>query len=236
MSAPRLDLRRVRAVTLDLDDTLWPVWPTIERAENALRTWLAQRAPAAARLVADSHATRRVREALIAAQPAIAHDLGALRREAIRQLLIEAGDDARLAEPAYDVFYDARQRVDLFPDARTTLQALSARFPVVALTNGNADVHRVGIGQFFHGAVNPLTAGVAKPDRRIFIAAANAAGVAPDTVLHIGDDPHLDGAGALAAGMQTVWVNRGDQRWPAELPDPPHAQVASLTALCALLA
>ncbi|HNI85823.1 MAG TPA: type VI secretion system ImpA family N-terminal domain-containing protein, partial [Ottowia sp.] len=40
MRPHRLDLRRIRAITLDLDDTLWPVWPTIARAEDALRAWL----------------------------------------------------------------------------------------------------------------------------------------------------------------------------------------------------
>ncbi|MDB5930798.1 MAG: HAD-superfamily hydrolase subfamily variant 3, partial [Polaromonas sp.] len=40
-----LDLTLVKAVTLDLDDTLWPIWPTIERAEKALNGWLAAHAP-----------------------------------------------------------------------------------------------------------------------------------------------------------------------------------------------
>ncbi|MFD1709962.1 HAD-IA family hydrolase [Ottowia sp. GY511] len=235
MTLSRLDLSRVRAVTLDLDDTLWPVWPTIERAETTLRAWLTDRAPATARLAADSHHQRRAREAVLQAQPEIAHDLGRLRREAIRHLLRLAQEDVTLAEPAYEVFYAARQRVDLFPDALATLQLLSARFPVVALTNGNADVHHIGIGGYFHDALNPAKVGVSKPDVRFFQAGAAAAGVAPEAVLHIGDDAQLDGAGALAAGMQTVWVNRTDERWPPELPDLPHAEVPSLTALNALL-
>ena len=116
-----------------------------------------------------------------------------------------------LGEPAYRVFFDARQQVDLYPDALTALEALSARFPIVALSNGNADVHRVGIGQFFRGAVNATQIGVGKPDRRIFTAAAQAAGVPESAVLHVGDDAHLDGAGALAAGMQVAWINRGGE-------------------------
>ena len=235
MSLSRLDLSRVRAVTLDLDDTLWPVWPTIERAEAALRAWLTERAPATARLAADGHMQLRAREAVLQTHPEIAHDLGQLRREAIRHLLSEAREDAALAEPAYEVFYAARQRVDLFPDALATLDLLSARFPVVALTNGNADVHHIGIGHFFHDAINPAKVGFSKPDVRIFHAGAAAAGVEPGAVLHIGDDAQLDSAGALAAGMQTVWINRHDEQWPTEVPQGPHAEVASLTALCALL-
>ncbi len=235
MSAPTLDMGRVRAITLDLDDTLWPVWPTIERAEKAMRSWLSHRAPVTARLSGDTQIQRRLREAAVADHPAIAHHLGDLRREALRRLLVESAEDPALAEPAYRVFFDARQQVDLYPDALTALEALSARFPIVALSNGNADVHRVGIGHFFRAAVNPAITGFSKPDARIFAAAAAEAGVPPAQVLHIGDDAQLDGAGALAAGMQTVWINRRDERWPAELPTAPHAEVASLTALCALL-
>ena len=235
MSTSALDFSRVRAVTLDLDDTLWPVWPTIERAEKAMRSWLSHRAPVTARLSGDTQIQRRLRDAAVADHPAIAHHLGDLRREALRRLLVESAEDPALAEPAYRVFFDARQQVDLYPDALTALEALSARFPIVALSNGNADVHRVGIGHFFRAAVNPAITGFSKPDARIFAAAAAQAGVSPAHVLHIGDDAQLDGAGALAAGMQTVWINRGDERWPAELPTAPHAEVASLTALSALL-
>ena len=43
-----LDLSKIKAITLDLDDTLWPIWPVIERAETALSDWLTSRAPRAA--------------------------------------------------------------------------------------------------------------------------------------------------------------------------------------------
>ena len=41
-----LDRLKVRAITLDLDDTLWPIWPTIARAERQLQDWLRARAAA----------------------------------------------------------------------------------------------------------------------------------------------------------------------------------------------
>ena len=75
--------------------------------------------------------------------------------------------------------------------------------------------------------------GVAKPDPRIFHAAAQAAGVAPHEVLHVGDDPALDVLGGLAAGMQTVWVNREGRDWCHDAQ--PHASVQDLQQLCVLL-
>ena len=234
MSAPTLDMGRVRAITLDLDDTLWPVWPTIERAEKAMRSWLSHRAPVTARLSGDAQIQRRLRDAAVADHPAIAHHLGNLRREALRRLLVESAEDPALAEPAYRVFFDARQQVDLYPDALAALQALSARFPIIALSNGNADVHRVGIGAHFRASVSAKEFGVGKPDPRIFHAAADAAGVAPHEVLHIGDDAHLDGVGALNAGMQLAWLNRSEQPW-AHAPLQPHLNVTDLLVLCRAL-
>jgi len=65
-------------------------------------------------------------------------------------------------------------------------------------------------------------AGVAKPDARIFRAAAALVGVAPEHVLHVGDDVHHDVLGALRAGMQAAWVDRAGREWHAALAAPPH--------------
>ena len=35
----------IRAVTFDLDDTLWDIWPIVEQAEQRLQQWLQQRYP-----------------------------------------------------------------------------------------------------------------------------------------------------------------------------------------------
>ena len=227
----RLDPSLVRALTLDLDDTLWPVWPTIARAEQVLADWLVQHAPATAALGADRQTLRAVREHTGRSRPDLAHDLSALRRESIRALLLRAGDDPALAEPAFEVFFEQRQRVDLFDDALPALARLSARYPIVALSNGNADVQRVGIGAHFKASISAREFGVGKPDPRIFHAAAAAVGAAPHAVLHIGDDAHLDGVGALNAGMQTAWINRAGQAW-AHAPLQPHITLADLGALC----
>ena len=55
--------------------------------------------------------------------------------------------------------------------------------------------------------------------------------MAPAQVLHIGDDAHLDGVGALAVGMQMAWVNRAGHDW-TPVDHTPHLTVADLGALC----
>ena len=232
---PLLDVSRIRAITLDLDDTLWPIWPTIAKAEATLQSWLRQNAPATAALCAAPGALREVRLHMNTHRPDLAHDMSALRRESIRVMLTRSGDDPALAESAFEVFFEARQRVEFYDDALPALEYLSSRFPIVALSNGNADVQRVGIGRHFCAAFSSRTLGVGKPDVRMFQVGARAAGVPPDAVLHIGDDVHLDGVGALNAGMQMAWVNRGGHTWdPAQ--HAPHVTVTELRSLCELLA
>jgi len=227
-----LDISRVRAITLDLDDTLWPVWPTIHRAEVALTGWLTQHAPATAALSDQPEVKKAVRAEINARHADRAHDLSFLRLEAIRAMLLQAGELGDLAEPAFEVFFAERQRVNLFDDALPALAFWSQRYPVVALSNGNADVQRVGIGQHFHASVSAKSMGVAKPDLGIFVAGAAAAGVQVHEVLHIGDDAHADCVGGLAAGMQVAWLNREGHEW-THGETRPHLEVRDLYALCA---
>jgi len=229
-----LDPSRLRAITLDLDDTLWPVMPTIEAAEAALMVWLQAHAPATAAHLQDPDVRREVRQQVNRDWAHMAHDFSCLRREAIRLALQQAGDAPDLAEPAFEVFFAQRQQVTLYDDVLPALQALCQRFPLVALSNGNADVQRVGLGHCFTAQVSARTFGVAKPDPRIFAAAADAVGVDCTQVLHIGDDPHHDVHGALGAGMQAAWVNRHGHEW-TEPHLRPHLSVADLGALCRLL-
>jgi FMN hydrolase / 5-amino-6-(5-phospho-D-ribitylamino)uracil phosphatase len=229
-----LDISRIKAITLDLDDTLWPIWPTIERAEAALQTWLAPLAPRASELLANPQARLLLREQVVGSQPEIAHDMSAVRRELIRLALHHSSEDTQLARPAFEFFFEQRMKVDLYADALPALVFLADRYRIVAVSNGNADVHRVGIGAYFHASISAHEFGVGKPDPRIFHAAASAAGVASEEVLHVGDDSALDVVGALAAGMQTVWVNRAAHPWAHDCR--PHLTVTDLGQLCATLA
>ncbi len=230
-----LDTTRIKAIGLDLDDTLWPIGPTILRAEQALQQWLAEQAPATATLLKDPNMRLAVREQVLQTRPDIAHNLSSVRRESIRLALQRAQEDPMLAEPAFEVFFAERMRVQLFDDVLPALEILAARFPIIAVSNGNAHVERVGLGAFFADSISASEYGVAKPDPRIFHAAAQKLGVASSEVLHVGDDAALDVLGAMAAGMQTVWVNRGQHRWQ-HADQQPHHTIQSMAELVALLA
>ena len=157
----------------------------------------------------------------------------ALRIESVRVALCNAGDNPQLAGPAFEVFIAERHNVSFFPDALPALEFLAARYPLVSLSNGNAEVSRMAMAPLFVGSVAAFKFGVSKPDRRIFHAAAQAAGVQPDQVLHVGDHALQDVLGARAAGMQAAWVNREQAAW--EHAEKPHVELSDLSQLVEML-
>ena len=215
---------------MDLDNTLWDIEPTLAAAEEVVKDWLGRHCPA----VAERYTSDRlfeVRDSLIQADPERAHDLSFVRRAMLRTLMEEAGCDPGLAEPAFQVFFAARNRVSLFQDVMPALRALSRRYILVALTDGNAKLSAIGLSRVFHHYVNAAAVGAAKPDPRMFQAVSDTTGCAFDEIVHVGDDPEKDVAGAKRMGLRAVWINRTAARWPLD----EHRPDAEMTDLSALL-
>jgi putative hydrolase of the HAD superfamily len=208
-----------RVISLDLDAA----------AEAALHEWLQERYPRT--MHGHSSNSLRALRAKIAAQfPAQSHDLTFVRRRALAAQFIGAGYAESGCEEALEVFLAARNRVAFFDDVRPALERLRARYRLFALSNGNADLERCGLGAFFEGHVTAIAAGAAKPDARMFAALCAMAGVPAEEILHVGDDPITDVVGARQAGMQTAWLNRDARSWPAGLA-PPARTISTLAEI-----
>lgn len=210
----------VRAITLDLDDTLWPFAPIAARIEQVLDDWLRAHAPrTAARYPAE--AMRALRERVFDENPHLLHDLTALRRMTLERALRESGDDVALAEPAWEAFYAARNEVACYPDSIDALRRIAARVPVAALTNGNADLERIGLSEHFAFRLTSRDHGKAKPSPCIFHAACARLDCDHGDVLHVGDHIEMDVAGAARAGLRSCWINREGRIWahPEITPD-----------------
>lgn len=219
----------VRAITLDLDDTLWPFAPIGAHIEQVLHDWLLQHSPATAERF-PIPAMRALRDRVFSDNPHLLHDLSALRRLTLQQALQESGADPVLLDPAYDVFYAARNQVECYPDSIGALERLATRVPVAALTNGNADLRRIGLSQHFVFSLGAREHGAAKPSAGIFHAACVRLGLPYGEVLHVGDHVETDVMGATRAGLRSCWINRDAQRWPHDEPRP-DLEFATLTDL-----
>ena len=213
---------RIRAITFDLDDTLWPIAPAMLLAERHLHEWLLAHCPRSA-AVYPSDAMRALRDRVAADNPHLAHDFSAQRRLSLRAALLPHGYDDTHVEGAFAAFYAGRNRVECYDDALPALERLAAQYPLAAITNGNADLDAIGLTRYFRFSLRASDFGTAKPAAEIFHEACAQLGLAPGEVLHVGDDPVLDVVGAHRAGLHTAWLNRTTTTW-ASLPDSAAAQ------------
>jgi len=225
----------IRCITFDLDDTLWDGASVIARAEDEFYGWLAERFPR----VVERHspeALMKARRVFYRRHPGLAHDLTALRKRWLAYLGGEVQyprkQVERLVEQGFEYFWTRRNAVEVYEEAHEVLDRLRAGYRVGAITNGNADVHRIGVGHLFDFVVTAAGAGAAKPHPDIFHAALDEAGVAAREAVHVGDDPERDVLGAAEVGMRTVWVNPGWAPWPGgRVPDAVVRSVAGLESV-----
>jgi FMN hydrolase / 5-amino-6-(5-phospho-D-ribitylamino)uracil phosphatase len=209
-------LDKVRAVAFDLDNTLWDIEPVIVRAELRLRAWLTEHCPRIPERVSLEE-MRAARDSLARAEPHNAHDFTYLRIASLARHARDCGYDESIAQRAFEVFFAARNELVLFPDVRPALERLRSRYLLATLSNGNADLARIGLAEFFVLSLNARQIGVGKPHPRCFEHLAGELRLEPHDIVYVGDDPLLDVEAARAAGLSTAWVNRFAQQWPGTI-------------------
>ncbi len=212
-------MNNIRAITMDLDDTLWEIHPVIHRAERRLYEWLGENYPRITEKFSRD-AIIEQRKGIILEFPQQDHDYTFLRRTVLGRIGVAANYGEQFVDEAMEVFDAVRNDVVVFPEVRPALEELRNDYRLIAVTNGNSNLQKIGIDDLFHDVVTARNAGVAKPAPKIFDVAVRAGGAKAHQTLHVGDHPEIDVEGARAAGLRSVWVNRNGQRWPNEFAKP----------------
>lgn len=223
----------IRCITFDLDDTLWACRPVIAEAERRFYRWLIDRYPALATdYDLDTLVAHRIE--YFRRNEDLRHDMTRLRKRWLAQLSVEHGLDKAWIEEGFRVFWLARNEVELYAEAAGLLEDLGRHFRIGAITNGNADVHHIGVDHYFEFVLTSAEAGVAKPHPDIFERALQIAGVRAEECLHVGDDVECDILGAQAHGLRTVWINPDGAAWKGKRP--PDGQIRHVGELREVLA
>lgn len=235
-------LGKIRALSFDLDDTLYDNVPIINRAEDLLQRELERRYDLAG-TQADAAFWKEQRVSALHDEPELEHDVTELR---IRTL--ERGFEF-LGRPLKGGRGEARALIDYFiwvrsqiavPDTSTGLLAdLRQRYQVAAVSNGNSDIAQDGLKPYFSYDLRPtLHRFKSKPAPDLFHEYARLLNIPPCEILHVGDDPVTDVQGAVEAGCQCAWL-RGGYAGKCDL-EPnltvlPHVELSSLEELRTLL-
>ena len=158
----------------------------------------------------------------------------------MRRAADPGSDDDALAVQLTATYFDHRDRDPaLFDDTLPCLEALRSDYRLGLLSNGSRLPEVVGLGEFFEAVVFAQDHNVAKPDRGIFAVVETLMGVAPGSIVLVGDHPLNDVVGAKRSGWRAVWIDRrGDGSYP---PPPgtderPDAIITSLGQLTGVLA
>ncbi|MCW4150793.1 MULTISPECIES: HAD family hydrolase [Halomonadaceae] len=211
----------LKAITFDLDDTLWDNSGVMARTETGhygwlrenLAAWLAERCWPSWGLGFDQgledYLQRRKRLALEV--PERRGDFTWLRLRALEAQLETQGlprSAATLwAAAAMNEFHRLRVQVTPHPEAAELLSDLGQRYRLAAITNGNIHLKRQPLAGYFEVAIAAGELLAPKPDPTAFLAALERFEVAPHNAMHVGDSWEEDIVPALRLGMHAVWIS-----------------------------
>ncbi|MEJ2766484.1 5-amino-6-(5-phospho-D-ribitylamino)uracil phosphatase YigB [Photobacterium sp. MCCC 1A19761] len=228
-----------KALTFDLDDTLYDNRPVIRRAEQAMYDWLADVHPISDALTRKDWLRLKFR--LAEHNPLLRHDVTQWRYELLKIGLMQLGYAQTLAEQAAQAgvrhVLVVRNQVEVPAETHRVLRELGKRVPMLAITNGNVDAEKIGLSQYFDRVLVAGRDGLAKPEPDLFAQAVALLGVTPGEILHVGDHLVSDVGGAKLHGMQACWLNDQQRQLSREpkakwLPD---VEIHSLSQLLDLI-
>jgi putative hydrolase of the HAD superfamily len=226
----------INVITFDLDDTLWDIYPVLVHAEQQVYEWLKIQYPD---LCAQYDRLELRQRSFQMAQmlPELKHRLTELRIHALAAVLeaegVPASQALKMSKKAFEIFIKARHEVTLFDYTVPLLSSLSKNYRLGVLTNGNADVNRIGLGKYFDFSFASEQLNASKPERDHFDAAENHCNCRAENMLHIGDHPRKDVQAAIDYGWYSIWVNFDNTQWKGR--GEPSAIVSSLEEIPAAI-
>ncbi|MFN1651799.1 5-amino-6-(5-phospho-D-ribitylamino)uracil phosphatase YigB [Vibrio sp. SCSIO 43153] len=199
----------VKAMTFDLDDTLYDNYPVIVRMERELLSWLKHHHPAVAHM--DKTDWLSLKQRVAAQQPELKSDVTLWRLMQLKQAFSQVGyDDVAAhaaAQAAVDVALDWRNRFEVPQQSLDVLAELAQAIPLVAITNGNVDLDRIGLTPYFQQVLKAGPDGSAKPAPDMFTKAQQFLALPRECILHVGDHLVTDVQGAKLSGFAACWFN-----------------------------
>ncbi|WP_095500120.1 HAD-IA family hydrolase [Paraferrimonas haliotis] len=116
------------------------------------------------------------------------------------------------ADTAMDVFMKARSDLNMSSDITAMLTELGRHYPLVAISNGNLNLQQSGLDKFFTHVYKADVGQASKPASHMFAQACRDLDILPHQLMHVGDHPLSDVAGARRFGAVSVWLNPGFNR------------------------
>ena len=206
-------LKPFKAISFDLDDTLYDNHPIIKKAEHDFLIYLNKNYSELSELTA--HQWNLYKKHLVNEFPELVEDVSLWRLEVIKRIMTIYGiaeyKAVEYAKSAFNEFLRLRSDFSVPDESLVLLEKLAARYPVIAITNGNVDEKQIGLDKKFQFILKAGSGFKAKPHHDLFVEAAARLKIEVSDILHIGDHLISDVFGAQNNGAQAVWLNEHQQ-------------------------
>jgi len=247
-------LTAIKAISFDLDDTLYnnrPVMLAIEKKmvnyfTEKFATLLPTFKPEPKQLF-NWRFWAPYRQQALKIQPELTHDVVKIRYETYRLGLLafnlSAEELEQEAQAGLDYFISLRSDFTVPKASHELLASLAKKFPLVAISNGNVDTKTLGIDHYFqhiyHAGFQPIDSHNKseyllrqKPAADMFTLVCTQLAIPSEQLLHVGDCGFADIHGALNAGCQTAWLPQyGVGKKLQQIPHIELTQVSDLSQL-----
>jgi putative hydrolase of the HAD superfamily len=225
-------LSAIKAISFDLDDTLYANGPIMLLAEKKMQQYFIEHFSKSLTL----KFWQPFRAQAIKANPMIGHDVIALRIESyflgFCSLGFSKSQASEHAQQAMAYFSFVRSDFSLPEHIHQLLAQLKQRFSLVAITNGNVDTKAIGINHYFSDIYHAVDGIKQKPHSEMFDHACQQLSISNNQLLHVGDCGRADIQGAINAGCQAAWLdNSGPGKALSVLPHIELTTVADLLVL-----
>jgi len=236
-------LTEIKAISFDLDDTLYSNKPVMQLIEKKMIDYFS-RLPVFPKVMPDQHRSLDIhfwshfRQKAILQQPNLAHDVVRVRLISYQLGFLSLGLTESIAEQqaqaAVDYFIELRSDFTVPQQSINLLANLSKKIPLIAISNGNVDTKAIGISQYFQhtyhaGWQSDGELLKQKPVSDMFTLACQQLAIKPSQLLHVGDCGRADIEGALRAGCQAAWLPCYDVGKPITVL--PHIELDELNSL-----
>ncbi|MDA0150330.1 5-amino-6-(5-phospho-D-ribitylamino)uracil phosphatase YigB [Vibrio sp. LaRot3] len=199
----------IKAMSFDLDDTLYDNRPVIKQLTREVTELFHQHHPIS--VTRSEQWWLDVKRETAQQDPWLLNDLALWRQRSTEQGLITLGYSPEQAKQAaadlMEVVLQLRSDFEVPKQTHTVMAQLASKMPLVAITNGNVDLQRIGIDGYFDVVLKSGRDGYAKPHADMFDKAASHLSLPPHQILHVGDHLITDVAGAKRNGFQACWFN-----------------------------
>mgnify|MGYP005823020889 CR=1 FL=1 len=228
-------LEPIKAISFDLDDTLYSNRPNILAADQKMVAYFQN--------VFNSNKTYDFnywlpfKQQALTQQPELVNDVAEVRIQCYRLGFIAHGfsdeEAFEKSQLAVDYFVKERSNFSVTSEVHSLLAALQEKYTLISISNGNVNTKAIDIDKYFELILHADLTQKQKPSSDMFDIARKKFNLQASEILHVGDCGKADIKGAMQAGFQSAWLPKYNVGKP--LSTLPTIELSELSELRCLL-